>query len=89
MSLRLFSSFINKTQNPCISCINYVNYNYKYPIDKIYDSETKLGSCSIFGKQNLVTGKFEYHDAFECRINALKCGLHGKYYKSKSYNNSD
>ena len=80
MSLRLLSSFIIKTPKPCINCMNYIEYKYTNPHDEIYDSETKLGTCSIFGKENLVTGKIEYDDAFVCRINESKCGKEGRYY---------
>jgi hypothetical protein len=82
MSLRYLSSFIinNKTKNHCVNCINYINYKYIYPHDEIYESETKLGNCSLFGKQHLVTGEFEYDKALICRTNENKCGKEGQYY---------
>lgn len=83
MSIRLFSSFIIKSKNHCINCANYINYKYTYPYDEIYDSTNKLGNCSIFGKQNLVTGEIEYEYASICRINESKCGKEGKYYSKK------
>ena len=78
MSLRLFSSFIIKTKNPCINCVNYIKYKYTDYYDEIYNTENKLGKCSIFGKQNLVTGQTEYEDALVCRINETKCGKEGQ-----------
>lgn len=85
MSVRLFSSFIKKTNNPCINCINYIKYKYAYPHDEIYDRKTILGTCSKFGKEHLVTGEIEYDDALECRINDSKCGKEGRYYNSTIY----
>ena len=83
MSLRLFSSFIIKNQKPCVNCVNYIKYKYTYPHDEIYDSETKLGTCSLFGEQNVVTGNIIYEDALKCRINSFSCGINGKYYYPK------
>lgn len=83
MNLRLFSSFIIKTKNPCINCVNYINYKYTNPYDELYDRETKLGKCSIFGKENLVTGEIEYEEALESRKNDSRCGKEGKYYNVK------
>jgi hypothetical protein len=83
MSLRLFSSFIIKTKNPCISCVNYVKYKYTYPEDEMYDSKTRSGNCSLFGKQHFVTGEIEYDNALECRTNELKCGKKGVFYIQK------
>lgn len=80
MSLRLFSSFIKRTKNPCINCVNFMNHKYTDPYDEIYYSEIQLGKCSIFGKQNLVTGEIDYDFAAVCRINESKCGNEGRYY---------
>lgn len=84
MNLRLLSSFIIKTKNPCVNCINYMKYKY-VNIDKFYRSEPKIGFCSLFGEQHLVTGEMQYNDALECRLNASKCGKEGKYYNKKCY----
>lgn len=85
MGLRLFSSFIIKIQNPCINCVNYIKYKYTYPPhDEIYDPETKLGTCSLFGEQNLITGNIIYEDALLCRIHDSKCGKEGRYYITKN-----
>lgn len=83
MSIRFFSSFITKTKNPCINCIHYIKYKYLNPHDELY-YPTKTGKCSIFGKENLVTGEPEYEDALTCRINITKCGKEGKYYKEQT-----
>ena len=80
MSVRLFSSFIKKNKNHCVNCINYIKYRYTYPRDETYESVPKLGSCSIFGKQNLVTGEIEYEDALSCRVNNSKCGEKGRHF---------
>jgi hypothetical protein len=53
INIRLFSSFIIKTKTPCINCVNYIKYTYPY--DEIYDPISKLGTCSIFGMENLAT----------------------------------
>ena len=82
MSLRLFSSFIIKTPNPCINCINYIKYKYNNPYDEIYARKTVVGDCSIFGKQNLVTGEIEHEDALVCRTDYSKCGKEGKYFNT-------
>lgn len=84
MRIRTFSSFIIKIQNPCINCVNYIKYKYPYPEDELYDYETKLGKCSLFGNQNLVTGETEYEQAIVCRKNDSKCGKEGKYYNEKN-----
>lgn len=84
MSLRFFSSFIIKAKNPCIQCAHYIQYTYANPYDEIYDiygSGERLGKCSLFGKENLVTGQTEYDDALICRINDSKCGTHGKFFE--------
>jgi hypothetical protein len=85
MSLRLFSSFIIKTKVPCVNCNNYIKYKYANLYDDIYDGiydgSTKLGNCSIFGKQNLVTGQIEYDEALACRLNESKCGKDARHYK--------
>ena len=74
-------SFIVRTKNPCKNCINYVKY--KYPHDEIYDPETKIGYCSLFGKENLVSGEINYENALSCRINDVKCGEYGRYFQQK------
>ena len=79
-SSETMSSFIEKATNPCVNCINYRKYNYTYPHDEMYDSETKLGTCYLFGKENMVTGQVEYDDALSCRKNESKCGKNGRYY---------
>jgi len=83
MSLRLFSSFIIKTKNPCISCVNYMKYTHTYLHDEIYYSTSNSGNCSLFGKQHFVTGEIDYDKALECRINELKCGKKGVFYIEK------
>lgn len=80
MSLRLFSSFIIKTNNPCLTCVNYVAHKYGNPYDEIYAYKTKMGKCALFGKQNLVTGEVVNEDAMSCRTNESKCGKDGKHY---------
>ena len=80
MSLRLFSSFVIKTKNPCINCVNYIKYKYRNPYDEIYDTNPILGNCHLFGKESLVTGQIEYDKALLCRIDETKCGKKGKYY---------
>ena len=80
MSLRLFSSFVIKTKNPCLTCVNYVAHKYGNPYDEIYAYKTKIGKCDLFGKQNLVTGVVENEDAMSCRTNESKCGKDGKHY---------
>lgn len=86
MSFKFLSSFIinNQTKKHCINCIRYIEYKYTNPYDEIYESETKLGKCSLFGKQNLVTGELEYDNAFICRTNEYKCGKEGHYYFPKN-----
>jgi len=79
MRLRLFSSFIIKTKNPCISCIHYIDERLQYPPDS-YFSETRFGWCSKFGKEHLVTGEINYEDAIVCRTHESKCGKDGRYY---------
>ena len=64
---RFLTSYIIKTSTPCVNCKNYIPYKYTYPIDEIYDSETKLGKCGLFGRENLVSGNIEYDDALDCR----------------------
>jgi hypothetical protein len=83
MSLRFFSNFIIKTKTPCVNCKNYVKYKHATLYDEIYDWEPKLGICSKFGKQNLVTGVIEYDSALLCRRNESKCGKEGRYYEDK------
>jgi hypothetical protein len=82
MSLRLFSSFIKKTKNPCINCTNYIKYKYRNPYDEHYETEPILGNCRLFGKENLVTGQLEYEQALICRLNETKCGEKGKYFNT-------
>jgi hypothetical protein len=82
MSLRLFSSFIIKTKNPCINCINYIKYKYSNPYDEIYDTNPISGNCRLFGKENLVTGQIEYDYALLCRIDETQCGKKGKYFNT-------
>ena len=82
MSLRLFSSFVVKTKNPCINCVNYIKYKYRNPYDEIYDTKSILGNCRLFGKENLVTGQIEYDNALLCRIDETKCGKKGKYFNT-------
>jgi hypothetical protein len=82
MTSKLLStfSFIIKTQKPCINCVHYIEYKYKYPEDELYDSKTRTGRCAIFGKQHLVTGETEYDDALSCRTNEQKCGKNGVFF---------
>ncbi len=80
---RLFSSFVIKTKNPCLSCVNYVARNRGNPYDEIYAYKTKLGKCSLFKKQNLVTGLIENDDAVSCRTNETKCGDEGRFHRLK------
>ena len=82
MSVRLFSSFIVKTKNPCINCINYIKYKYRNPYDEIYDTNPILGTCRLFGKENLVTGQLEYDKALLCRLDETQCGEKGKYFNT-------
>ena len=82
MSVRLFSYFIKKTKNPCVNCVNYIEYKYTNPYDEIYETQHKLGKCAIFGKQHLVTGQIEYDDALVCRSDDLKCGKEGRYFNT-------
>lgn len=82
MSLRLFSSFIKKTKNPCVNCTNYIKYKYTNPYDEHYETEPILGNCRLFGKENLVTGQLEYEQALICRLNETKCGEKGKYFNT-------
>jgi len=81
MSLRFFSSFIVKAKTPCIQCAHYIQYKYANPYDEIYGPEMILGKCSLFGKENLVTGQTEHDDALICRKNDSKCGKDGKFFK--------
>jgi len=80
MSLRFFSSFVIKTKNPCLTCVNYVAQKYDNPYDKIYAYKTKIGKCSLFGKQHLVTGEVEHSDAISCRTDESKCGVEGRFH---------
>jgi hypothetical protein len=73
-------SFIIKTQKPCINCVHYIDYKYTYPEDELYNSKTRVGGCSIFGRQHFVTGVTEYDDALSCRINEKKCGKNGTFF---------
>ncbi len=82
MSLRLFSSFIIKTKNPCINCLNYIKYKYRNPYDEIYDTNPILGNCRLFGKENLVTGEIKYDKALLCRLDDSKCGEKAKYFNT-------
>lgn len=83
-SIRLFSSFIIKAKNPCISCANYMENKYSNLYDEIYGSSNeKFGKCVLFGDQHVVTGQVTYEDATVCRKNKMKCGLDGKYYIEK------
>jgi len=82
MSLRLFSSFVVKTKNPCVNCINYIKYKYRNPYDEIYDTNPILGNCHLFGTKSLVTGQIEYDSALLCRIDETKCGKKGKYFNT-------
>lgn len=82
---RFCSSFISKTPKPkpfCIDCIHYIEYKHKNPYDEIYD-KYRIGSCSKFGSQNLVTGEIVYDDALQCRKMYLKCGEDGHYFIPK------
>lgn len=81
MSLRLFSSFVIKTKNPCLTCVNYVAHKYGNPYDEIYAYKTKLGKCSLFKKQNLVTGEVEHDVAISCRTDESKCGVEGRFHR--------
>jgi len=80
MTSRLFSSFIVKVKNPCITCINYIPYRYSDPYLEIEDSRVIPGKCSVFGKQHYVTGFVERDDALLCRLNENQCGKEGKHY---------
>ena len=82
MSVRFFSSFIKKTKNPCINCVNYIKYKYGNPYDEIYDTNPIMGNCRLFGKENLVTGEIEYEHALVCRIDESKCGKKGRYFNT-------
>lgn len=82
MSFRFFSSFIIKTKNPCVNCVNYIKYKYRNPYDEIYDTNPILGNCRLFGKENLVTGQIEYDNALLCRLNETQCGKKGKYFNT-------
>lgn len=84
MSVRLFSSFIIKTNKYCINCIHYMKHINNYPCDEIYDSENKLGKCSMFGKQDFVSGEIEYEYASACRNSQSKCGEEGTYFIKKN-----
>jgi len=82
MSVRFFSSFIIKTKNPCVKCVNYIQYKYSNPYDEIYETKYIIGRCSIFGEENLVTGQIEYENALISRIDESKCGKKGRYFNT-------
>ena len=83
MSLRLFSGLIKKTKKPiCIECIHYIEYKHNNPYNELYD-KYRMGYCSKFGNQNLVTGNVEYEEALYCRKNSSKCGENGLHYYPK------
>ena len=89
MSLRLFSSFIIKAKNPCINCKNYIKYKHRYTVDELYESsDTRmLSKCTIFGKENLITGEVEYTNVVVCRENKTMCGKDGIYFIEKHVKN--
>ncbi len=76
-------SYITKINKPCIKCVNYIKHKYKNPYDELYDSRETLGTCAIFGNENLVTGEVEYECALTCRTDSSKCGKNGKYFSLK------
>jgi len=82
MSVRFFSEVISKIKRPiCVECVHYIEYKHSNPYDELYDGY-KLGKCSKFGEQNLVTGRIEYENAYDCRKVFLKCGEKGYHYKA-------
>lgn len=87
MSIKLVSSFITKTTYPlCINCANYITNDSTYPYDKMRYDKMKIGKCSLFGKQSLVTGQIEYENALHCRDNWAFCGERGAYYENRNKN---
>lgn len=82
MTSKLLSnvSFIIKTQKHCINCVHYIKYKYDYPENELYDSKTRVGGCSLFGREHFVTGIIEYDDALSCRTNEQKCGKNGVFF---------
>ena len=83
MSIRSFSSFITKNKTHCMNCVNYIKYKYTYPEDEIYERKTTVGNCSLFGKQDLITGEINYEDALICRMHESKCGIKGVHFVEK------
>ena len=66
----------NINSSLCINCKNYI----------INIKNTDQGTCSIFSKKNLVTGKIEQDSAITCRQDEYKCGLSATHY-IPSFNN--
>lgn len=83
MSIRHFSNFITKNKTHCINCVNYIKYKYTYPEDELYEYKTTVGNCSLFGKEDVVTGEIKYVDALTCRQDESKCGQTGNYFVEK------
>ena len=40
------------------------------------------GKCVLFGEKDFVTGKLQYHDARDCRLDEEKCGLNAIHFKN-------
>jgi hypothetical protein len=87
MSSKIIFPFIKKTKNHCITCVNYIKYKCTDPYDEIYYTQTKIGKCSVFGTENLVTGEIVHENALICRNDENKCGYNGRYY-NKNIDNS-
>lgn len=66
----------------CLDCVHYKEYKQSNPYDEMYETRN-LGKCSLYGKQNVVTGQIHLIDALICRADESKCGEKGKYFKYK------
>jgi hypothetical protein len=81
----MFSSLYKKSKKSNLyKLIHFIEYNSKDPYVNHYnDYSYKFGSCSKFGKKNLVTGKIEYDQALICRNDENKCGIYDKFFIEK------
>jgi len=70
----------NSIQTPCVKC-KYFVWPEESPDPYDPKPDLKLGKCSLFGEQNVVTGQVVHDFALHCRMDNKKCDYSGKYFK--------
>ncbi len=67
--------FIKNSEYPiCKDCCYYMK-------DTNFQNDTLLAKCTLFGEQDVISGKITNYYVDKVRNNNKLCGINGKYFK--------